>query len=76
MKMTSVFLLSFKKLTLKGALFMNQTAKEAANSYLRRWRAKNPEKCKEYRERYWAKRAEREANAAGHEQKEGDTNNG
>lgn len=55
---------------------MNQTAKEAANSYMREWRAKNPEKCKEYRERYWTKRAEREAKAAGQEQKEGEANNG
>lgn len=55
---------------------MNQTAKEAANSYMREWRAKNHEKCKEYRERYWAKRAEREAKAAGQEQKEGEANNG
>lgn len=55
---------------------MNQAAKEAANNYLRKWREKHPEKCKAYRERYWAKRAEREAKAAGCEQKEGDANNG
>lgn len=59
---------------------MEQNSREAANrymrTYMRKWRAKNPEKCKEYRERYWAKRAEREAKVGGHEQKEGDANNG
>lgn len=62
---------------------MEQNSREAANrymrTYMRKWREKNPEKCKAYRERYWAKRAEREAKAAElavPKEKEGDTNNG
>ena len=44
--------------------------------YMRKWRAKNRDKVREYNARYWAKRLEREKKAAGQEQKEGDENNG
>lgn len=44
--------------------------------YIRKWRAKNRDKVREYNLRYWAKRIERETKAAGREQKEGDANNG
>lgn len=55
---------------------MDNTAKESRAKYYREWRKKNPGKCKQYQERYWARRAERETKAAGQEQKEGDANNG
>lgn len=38
-----------------------EAARQARNAYLREWRRKNPDKNKEYIERYWTKRAEREA---------------
>ncbi|MGN4294286.1 hypothetical protein [Bacillus cereus group sp. MYBK87-2] len=31
--------------------------KEAKNAYLRRWRAANPDKVKQYNDRYWEKKA-------------------
>ncbi len=55
---------------------LNQEAIALRREYLRNWRAKNRDKVREYNARYWAKRLEREAKAAGQEQKEGDTNNG
>lgn len=36
-------------------------AAEARNAYARRWRAANPEKVRANNERYWLRRAEREA---------------
>lgn len=38
-------------------------AREARNAYAREWRARNPEKVKQYNTAYWARKAEREANA-------------
>lgn len=62
---------------------MDQNSREVFNcymrSYMRKWRAKNPDRCKEYRKRYWAKRAEREAKTAEQaerQKKEGEANNG
>ncbi len=55
---------------------LNQEAIALRREYLRNWRAKNRDKVREYNARYWAKRLEREAKAAGQEQKEGDANNG
>ena len=55
---------------------LNQEAIALRREYLRNWRAKNRDKVREYNARYWAKRLEREAKAAGQEQKEGDENNG
>lgn len=33
-------------------------AKAAAAAYARDWRRKNPDKCRQYRQRYWEKKAE------------------
>ena len=45
----------------------NLSAKEAGrlarNAYAREWRANNREKVRQYNEDYWARKAEREANA-------------
>lgn len=41
-----------------------EAAREARNSYAREWRAKNKEKVRETNSRYWARRAERNAQAA------------
>ena len=45
-----------------------QSAKEAGrlarNAYAREWRANNREKVRQYNEGYWARKAEREANAS------------
>ena len=38
-----------------------EAARAARNKYSREWRAKNPDKVREINERYWARRAEREA---------------
>lgn len=38
-------------------------AREARNAYAREWRAKNPEKVRQININYWARKAEREANA-------------
>ena len=38
-----------------------EKARTARNAYARAWRAKNPEKVRAAAERYWARRAEREA---------------
>ena len=40
---------------------MNEDAKKARAEYMREWRRRNPEKTRQQRERYWAKRAERMA---------------
>lgn len=39
-------------------------AREARNAYARQWRARNPEKVKQYNTAYWARKAERERAAA------------
>ena len=44
-----------------GGHNMNEDAKKARAEYLREWRRRNPEKTRQQRERYWAKRAERMA---------------
>lgn len=36
---------------------MTDQAKEARNAYRREWNRRNPDKLREYQERYWAKRA-------------------
>ncbi len=41
-----------------------EAAREARNAYARAWRKKNPEKTRQNNLRYWARRAEREAQAA------------
>ena len=38
-----------------------EAARQARNAYLRAWRRKNPDKVKEMHEKYWLKKAEREA---------------
>lgn len=42
---------------------MVQAAIEARRRYHKQWRQKNPEKVKAANDRYWARRAEREAQA-------------
>ena len=42
---------------------MEQAAIEARRRYHKQWRKKNPEKVKAANDRYWARRAEREAQA-------------
>lgn len=54
---------------------MNDMAIKARREYYRAWRAKNRDKVSEYNARYWAKRAEREAKSAEHEQKKDDETN-
>ena len=48
--------------TLKGGEKMAKSkkaiAKELRKEYLREWRSKNVDKVREYRERYWLKKAE------------------
>ena len=39
---------------------LSKEAKEAKNKYFREWRKRNPEKVREYKERYWENRAKRE----------------
>lgn len=41
-----------------------EKARQARNAYAREWRKNNPEKAKAAHDRYWARRAEREARAA------------
>lgn len=36
---------------------MEKTANELRAAYLRQWRAKNPEKTRQYKKRYWEKKA-------------------
>lgn len=40
-----------------------EKARQAKNAYARAWRAKNPDRVKASNERYWLRRAEREAAA-------------
>lgn len=42
-------------------MVIKSDAKRVKNEYMKRWRAKNPEKQKEYNRRYWERRAAREA---------------
>ena len=39
---------------------MDLAIRQARSAYLREWRKKNPNKSKEYSDRYWEKRAMRE----------------
>ena len=41
-----------------------EKARAAQRAYAKAWRAKNPEKVREKNLRYWARRAEREAQEA------------
>lgn len=43
---------------------MTEAARQARNAYYREWFKKNPEKRREYRERYWAKKAASERQKA------------
>lgn len=43
---------------------MSEKAREARNAYHREYSRKNPEKMRQYRIRYWERRAAREAEAA------------
>lgn len=36
---------------------MTDSAREAKRAYARAWNKKNPDKLREYRERYWEKKA-------------------
>ena len=40
---------------------MTDEAKQARAAYIKEWRAKNPNKEREYKERYWEKRAKRQS---------------
>ena len=42
-----------------------KAAAEARNAYARRWRAANKDKVRANNERYWMRRAEKEAAASG-----------
>lgn len=58
---------------------MDTSATESRKKYYAAWRAKNRDKIREYNERYWANRAEREAKVeeqAAQKQKEGEEING
>lgn len=37
---------------------MNEAAKAAARQYKREWRARNPDKVRQYNAAYWAKKAQ------------------
>lgn len=52
---------------------MTDKGSESRRKYYAEWRAKNRDKVREYNARYWAKRAEREAQNA--HQKEGGEEN-
>ena len=43
---------------------MTDKGRESRRKYYAEWRAKNRDKVREYNARYWAKRAEREAQNA------------
>ena len=49
---------------------MTEEAREAHNRYVRDWNRKNPEKVKAINERYWEKKAQREAEKAAAEDAE------
>ena len=44
---------------------IKELARELQREYLRLWRKRNPEKIKEYNERYWRRRAIRELKEKG-----------
>jgi len=44
--------------------YRSEQARKAKNEYARKWRANNREKVKAAQDRYWARRAEREAQEA------------
>ena len=44
---------------------VQELARELQRDYLRLWRKRNPEKIKEYNERYWRRRAIRELKEKG-----------
>lgn len=55
---------------------MTEAAREARNAYRREWYKKNPEKRREYEERYWNKRIGKglsDAKKTEETRKEGDT---
>lgn len=37
---------------------MTEAAKEARRAYQRKWNRENPDKLREYKERYWERKAE------------------
>lgn len=39
---------------------LTELAIQARRNYLKNWREKNKDKCKEYKARYWEKRAKRQ----------------
>ena len=40
---------------------LRELARREQNRYMREWKKKNPEKMRQYREQYWARRALRSA---------------
>ena len=46
------------------SIHRSEQARKAKNEYARKWRANNREKVKAAQERYWERRAEREAQEA------------
>lgn len=44
--------------------YRSEQARKAKNEYARKWRANNREKVKAAQDRYWERRAEREAQEA------------
>ena len=38
---------------------MTEEAREARNAYKRQWNAKNPDKRREYMQRYWERKADK-----------------
>lgn len=47
---------------MKGALNLNEKAREERNAYLRAWRKKNKDKVKKYNNDYWERKANKENN--------------
>lgn len=45
------------------SLSAKEAGRLARNAYAREWRANNRDKVRQYNEGYWARKAEREANA-------------
>lgn len=42
---------------------MNEAAKEARRAYKRKWQRENPDKVKQYQEKYWSRKAQEAAEA-------------
>ena len=55
---------------------MDNSGKNAANEYQRKWRAANKDKTREYRRRYWEKKAAQQAADANEAAKEVQPNAG